>query len=79
MTTKTPLQQGQQCLLKDGNDAIAMRDTMPSWIKGDDAIITRATMSAQQQQGHLRIDNSDNTIIMRPTIAMAMMAKMPAH
>jgi hypothetical protein len=52
---------------------------MPSRIKGNNAIVTRATMPAQRQQGHLHIDNGNNAIIMRATIAMATMAKMHAH
>jgi hypothetical protein len=75
--TKTPLQQGQRCLLENGNDSIATRETMPLWIKGNNTIVTRATMLAQQQQGHLRIDNSISALVMRPTVAMVTMAKMP--
>jgi hypothetical protein len=48
-------------------------------IKGNDAIVTRAMMPAQRQQGHLHIDDGNNAIVMRPKIAMATMAKMPAH
>jgi hypothetical protein len=43
MMTKTPLQQGQQCQLEDSNDAIATRETLPLWIKGNKAIVKRAT------------------------------------
>jgi hypothetical protein len=46
MITTTPLQQGQQCQLEDGNNAIATRATTPSWIKGNNAIVTRATTPA---------------------------------
>jgi hypothetical protein len=73
------LQQGQQLQLKDGNNAIAMRATMPLQIKGNNTIVTRTTTPAWQQQGHLHIDNGNNTIVMMPTIAIATMAKMPAH
>jgi hypothetical protein len=48
-------------------------------IKGNNAIVTRAMMPAQQQQGCLHINNGDNTIVMRATIAIAMTAKMPVH
>jgi hypothetical protein len=56
-----------------------MRETTPSWIKGNNTIVTRAMAPAQQQQGHLCIDNGYNAIVLRPTIAMVMMAKMPLH
>jgi hypothetical protein len=46
MMAKTPFQQGQQRQLDDDNDAIATRETTPSWIKGHNAIVTRATMPA---------------------------------
>jgi hypothetical protein len=52
---------------------------MPLWIKGNDAIVTRATMPAQQQQGRLRIDNGNDTIVIRVTVAMATTAKTPAQ
>jgi hypothetical protein len=42
----TPLQQGQEHQLKDGNNAITTRATTPMHIKGDDAIVTRATTPA---------------------------------
>jgi hypothetical protein len=38
-----------------------------------------ATMLAQQQWRHLRIDDSDNAIMTRPTIAIMTMAKTPVH
>jgi hypothetical protein len=55
------------------------KGTMPSWIKGNNTIVTMATMPAWWWQGRLRINNGNNTIVMRVTIAMATMAKMPAH
>jgi hypothetical protein len=79
MMTTTPLQQGQQCQLKDGNNAITTRATTPSRIKGDNTIIKRATMPAWQCQGCLRINNGNNTIVMRATIAIATTAKRPVH
>jgi hypothetical protein len=42
MITAMPLQQGQQPQLEDGKDAIAMRATMPSQIKGNDTIVMMA-------------------------------------
>jgi hypothetical protein len=59
MMTKTPLQQGQWHQLEDSNRAIAKRETMALWIKGDITIVTRVTMPAWWQQGRLRIDNSN--------------------
>jgi hypothetical protein len=44
MMATTPLQQGQQHQLEDGNDTIATRATALSWIKGNNAIVTKATM-----------------------------------
>jgi hypothetical protein len=79
MMTMMPLQQGQQRQLEDGGNAIATRATTPLEIKGDSAIVTRATMLAWQWQGRLRIDNGHDAIIMRATIAIATMAKMPSH
>jgi hypothetical protein len=55
------------------------RATTLLWIKGNSTIVTRATAPSQQQQGHLLIDNGNNTIIMRATIAIATMAKTLAH
>jgi hypothetical protein len=52
---------------------------MLSRIKGNNAIVTRAIAPAQQQQGRLHIDNGNNAIVMRVTIAIATTAKMPAH
>jgi hypothetical protein len=48
-------------------------------IKGNEATVTRAMTPAQQQQGCLRINDGDNTIMMRATIAIAMTEKTPAH
>jgi hypothetical protein len=79
MMMKTPLQQGQQCQLEDSNNAIAMRKTIPSQIKGNSAIVTRATMPAWWQQRCLHINNGSNTIFMRVTSAITTTAKMPAH
>jgi hypothetical protein len=45
------------------------------WIKGNNAIDTRAMTPSQQGQGHLSIDNGNNASIMRATIAMATTAK----
>jgi hypothetical protein len=52
---------------------------MPSRIKGNNAIVTRATAPAQGQQGCLHIVNSDNTIVMRATIAIATMLMAPSQ
>jgi hypothetical protein len=54
---------------------------MPSRIKikGNEATVTRAMTPAQQQQGCLRINNCDNTIMMRATIAIVMTEKTPVH
>jgi hypothetical protein len=79
MMTTTSLQQGQQSQLEDGNTAITTMATTPSWIKGNNAIVTRKTTLSQRQQGCLRINNGNDTIIMRATIAMATVAKTPAH
>jgi hypothetical protein len=46
MMTKTSLQQGQGCQLENGDDAIAIKETMLSLIKGDKVIVTRATTPA---------------------------------
>jgi hypothetical protein len=73
------LKGGQQCQLEDGDNTIATRETTPSRIKGNDAIVTRAMMPAQQRQGHLRIGNGNDAIVMRGTIAIAATAKMPMH
>ncbi len=74
MMTKTPLRQGQQCQLEDNNNAIVMRKTKPSRIKGKDTIVTRVTTPAWRQLGCLHINNGNDTIIMRATIAIAMTA-----
>jgi hypothetical protein len=73
------LQWGQWCQLKDNNNAITTRGTTPLWIKGDKGIITRAMMSSWWRQGRLCINNGNNAIITRTTIAIMTMAKMPAH
>jgi hypothetical protein len=54
---------------------------MPSRIKikGNQATVTRSMTPAQQQQGCMRINDGDNTIMMRVTIAIAMTEKTPAH
>ncbi len=77
--TTMPLQQGQQHQLEDHNDAIATRATTPLQIKGDDAVVTKAMTPPQQRQGRLHIDNGDNTIVIKATIAIATTTKMPAH
>jgi hypothetical protein len=77
--TMMPLQQGWQHQLEDGNNALTKRETTPSLIKGNDAILTRATTPAQWLQGHLHIDNGDDNIVMRATIAIGTTAKTPAH
>jgi hypothetical protein len=79
MMARMPLQQGQQCQLEDSNDTIATRATMLLRIKGNNAIVTRATMPAQQLQGRLRINNGNKAIVMRATIAIATTGKPPAH
>jgi hypothetical protein len=48
---------------------------MPLWIKGNNAIGTRAMMPSQQWQGRLCIDTSDNAIVIRGIIAIATMEK----
>jgi hypothetical protein len=52
---------------------------MPLRIKGNNTIVTRTTMPAQQQQGCLHINNGNNAIVMRVTIAIVTIAKTPAH
>jgi hypothetical protein len=79
MMTTMPLQQGQECQLEDNNDAITARATIPSRIKGNIAIVTRATMSSQQRQGRLHIDNGNDAIVVKYEIAIATTAKTPAH
>jgi hypothetical protein len=79
MMTMTQLQWGWQCQLGDGNKAITTRATMLLQIKSNNAIVTRATMPSQWRQGCLRINNSNNAIIMSATIPIATMAKPPAH
>jgi hypothetical protein len=56
-----------------------MRATTPLQIKGNDAIVTRVTMPAHLQQGRLCINNGNNAIVMRATIAIVTTAKTPAH
>jgi hypothetical protein len=63
-----------QCQLEDDKDAIATRATMLLWIKGDNAIVMRATMPSIRWQGCLPINNGNNTIVMRVTIAFATVA-----
>jgi hypothetical protein len=48
-------------------------------MKGDNTIVTRAIMPAQQWQGCLCINNGDNAIVMKATIAIVTTAKMPVH
>jgi hypothetical protein len=79
MMTKMPLQQGWWHQFEDGNNAIAKRETMPSRIMGKDAIVTRALTPAWWQKGLLRINNGNDAIIMRATIAIAMTAMTPVH
>jgi hypothetical protein len=79
MMTATSLQQEQLNQLEDGNNAIVTRARTPLQIKGNNAIVTRAMMPAQQQQGRLRFDNGNGAIVMRATITIATMAKMPTH
>jgi hypothetical protein len=52
---------------------------MPLRIKGNNAIVTRETTPAQRWQGHLHINYGRDTIAMRETIAIEMMAGTPAH
>jgi hypothetical protein len=68
------LQQCQRCLHIDGINAIAMRATVPAQGQA-----TRAMMLVQQQQRRLRINNGNSTIVTRAKIAIATIAKMPAH
>ncbi len=56
-----------------------MRATTPSKIKGSNSIVMRAMMPAWQWQGRLRIDNGNYAIVMRASITIVTMAKMPAH
>jgi hypothetical protein len=56
-----------------------MRATTLSRIKGNNAIVMRETMPSQQWQGCLNIDNGNNVIVVRATIAMVTTAKTPAH
>jgi hypothetical protein len=46
MVMAMPLQQGGQHQLEDGDNAIAKRATMPLRIKGNNAIVMRATTPA---------------------------------
>jgi hypothetical protein len=61
------------------NKAITTKETVPSWTKGDNAVVMRATTPSQQWLKCLCIDNSNNAIVMRATLAIMTMAKMPAH
>jgi hypothetical protein len=69
--TTMPLQQGHQHQLQDGNNAITTRATKLLWIKGNDAIVMRATMPSIQWQGCLSINNGNDAIVMRTSIAIA--------
>jgi hypothetical protein len=75
MMMMTPLQQGQLCQLEDGDDTIATKATMPLQIKGNNAIVMRATTPSQWWQRCLHIDNCNDAIVMRVTIAIATTAK----
>jgi hypothetical protein len=79
MMPTMPLQQGQQHQLEDGNNAIKTKATIPSWIKGNNAIVMRAKTPSWWRQGCLHINNSNNAIVMKVTIAIMTIAKMPAH
>jgi hypothetical protein len=46
MMMTTPLQQGQCHQLEDGNNTITTRAAMLSWIRGNNAIVTRAMTPA---------------------------------
>jgi hypothetical protein len=52
---------------------------MPLRIKGNNAIVTRAMTPSLQRQGRLCINNGNDAIIIRVKIAIATMAKNPAH
>jgi hypothetical protein len=56
-----------------------MRATTPLRIKGNDAIVMRTKTRSPQQQGCRCIDNGNNAIVIRANIAIATMAKNPAH
>ncbi len=67
MTAKTPAHQGQQCHHDEGNNTSSRTSD-----EGDNASSTMA-------KTHLCIDDSNNAIVMRATIAIATTAEMPAH
>jgi hypothetical protein len=69
-TVKIPAHQRQQCHCNEGKVVSSTTSNQQA---------TWAMMLAQQWWRHLRIDNGDNTIVMRATITSATMAKMPAH
>jgi hypothetical protein len=77
--TTMPLQWGQQRQLKDSNNTLTTRATTQSQMKANHAIITKTTTPAQWQQGCLRIDNGNDTIVTRATIAITTIAKTPVH
>jgi hypothetical protein len=52
-----------------------MRVTMLLRVKGNNAIVMRAMTPSIQWQGCLPINNSNDTIVMRATIAIGTMAK----
>jgi hypothetical protein len=79
MMMTMPFQQGQRHQLEDDNNAIATRATTPSQIKGNNTIVPRATTPAWQRQGCLCINNGNDPIVMRATIAITTIAKTPAH
>jgi hypothetical protein len=63
-------QQQQRCKRIDSNNAITTRASMP-----DQQRAIRATMLAQQWQRCLCIDNINNAIVKRVTIAIATIAE----
>jgi hypothetical protein len=77
MTGMTPLLQGQRCQLDDyalntAETPLQGAQQLPPWqwqrclcINSNNAIATRATMPLQWQQGHLRIDDDNDTILTR--------------
>jgi hypothetical protein len=60
MMTKTLLQQGQQCQLKDSNSSIMTMATIPLWVKGDNAILAMARMPEHQQRQQHHHHEGDN-------------------
>jgi hypothetical protein len=63
MMMMTPLQQRWLCQLEDGNNAVADQGQQCHFYKGNKASSTTARM-------RLRIDNGNNAIVMRVTIAL---------